>query len=208
MSTTPTSKSSAELLDAYREIGIRQDLQRDEAEQLADQKAHIVADLVAAERLAGADRPKDNPRKRAADLLGVALGTVDKALARAKDRPRPSFLPGNLLERLFDLEAAEIPPLTASNWQAIAHLVSGTIIDFTWLHSPGEMLAAELEDAAGEYGDLAGWDTAPLAAAVRSWRRTQVLAVLEAIRQGAVDSLPTLPDDEDDAPVPGGADGA
>ncbi|MFF4344299.1 hypothetical protein ACFY00_30770 [Kitasatospora sp. NPDC001540] len=198
MSSTPApaSKSVAELLEAYQEIGLRQDLQRKKSEQLADEKAHLVAELVAVERRAGADLPKDNPRKRAADLLGVALGTVDKALARAKERARPSFLPGNLLEQLLDLELAEVPPLRREQWQAIAHVVSGTVVDSTWLHNPGELLAWDLEEAGLEYGDLEGWDTAPLAAAARSWRRVQALAVLEAIRQGALDSLPDLPDDE------------
>lgn len=191
MSSTP---APTDWPAAYREIGIRQDLQRDEAEQLADEKAHIVAEAVAEERRAGADNPRDNPRQRVADRLGVTLKTVDKALARARSNPRPNFLPGNLLERLFDLELAEIAPLTADQWQAIAHVVSGTIIDFTWLHSPGELLAQDLEEAGLDYGDLQGTDTAPLAAAARSWNRTQALAVLEAIRQNAVDALPTAPD--------------
>ncbi|MEW1912530.1 hypothetical protein AB0442_29525 [Kitasatospora sp. NPDC085895] len=178
----PPRSETPEWLTAVHEADVAADYLRDQAEQNADLRAHAI--------WRGVQEAGRNGRPAVADLLGVRVGAVDKAIARAKGNPLHSHLPGNLLERLLDLELAEVPPLTTPQWQAIAHLVRATVVDVTWLHDPAGLLADEIQDA-GRAGDLDGIDTEALAAAVRTWRRTQTVAVLEAIRQDATDSLPT-----------------
>lgn len=182
------STDTPDWLTAVQEADIAAQFQRDEAERIANQRAHAIAQ--------GVEQAGRGGRDIVAAQLGVRVGAVDKAIARAKANPQYSHLPGNLLERLFDLELADLKPLTHDQWQAIAFLVRGTVIDFTWLHTPAELLAFEIEDAA-DGGDLAGAgvDCKELAATVRTWNRTQAIAVLEAIRQDAVDALPAIEDD-------------
>ncbi|MFE2911387.1 hypothetical protein [Kitasatospora indigofera] len=155
-----------------------------EAEEIADRRAHAI--------LRGVEASGRGGRDAVARRLFVRVGAVDKALARAKaSNARPSFLPYDLLERLLELELAEVRPLTAEQWQAVGFLVRSRIIDQMWLHTPGELLAGEIEEATSDDGDLAGVDGAPLAAAARSWTRTQAIAVLEALREGDTTALPT-----------------
>lgn len=121
-------------------------------------------------------------RQQVADLLGISVGEVDKALARARGLERPSGLPSpdDLLARLYALELAELPPLPEPHWQVLRHLVRSTAIDASWLEQPGELLAQEVEDL--DPGDLPpGAEQAVLAQACRNWSRIQALAVLDAL---------------------------
>ncbi|MFJ3793863.1 hypothetical protein [Kitasatospora sp. NPDC090091] len=186
------STNTPEWLQAVQEADIEADLLRDKAEQVAVRRAHAI--------WRGVQETGPGGRDAAAAQLGTTVRAVDKAIARAKANPQYSHLPGNLLERLFDLEIADLKPLPADWWTAIAHLVRGTIIDSIWLDAPAELLAADLEEAALDGSDLQGWDTAPIAAAVRTWNRTQTLAVLEAIRQDATDTLPVAEADQNTEP--------
>ncbi|GIH70360.1 hypothetical protein [Sphaerimonospora thailandensis] len=132
-------------------------------------------------------------RTRAAELLGISVGEVDKALARARGLARPTMLPDTdeLLERLYALELATLPPLPATGWQVLAHIVRGTIVDVTWLCDPGELLAQEVDDL--DPGEIpAGVDGVALAGACRAWSRTQALAVIDALAVGDLARLPAV----------------
>lgn len=129
-------------------------------------------------------------RQHAADALGITVGQVDKALARARGLDRPSFLPSadELLERLYALELAGVDPLPSPCWQVLRYVVRSTGVDVTWLHNPGDLLAQEVEDI--DPDELpAGVEQALLAQACRSWTRTQALAVMDAMSRDA-DVLP------------------
>ncbi|TMS00203.1 hypothetical protein [Nonomuraea basaltis] len=134
-------------------------------------------------------------RQHAADLLGISVGEVDKAIARARGLDRPGFLPeaDELLERLFALELADLEPMPGALWQVLRHLVRSTVVDATWLHNPGELLAQEVEDI--DPDELPeGVEQAALAQACRGWSRIQALAVLDTLSRGNTDaSLPALP---------------
>ncbi|MEU9415952.1 hypothetical protein [Streptomyces sp. NPDC048272] len=147
------------------------------AEEIADRRA---SNILLGVRTAG-----KGGRDTVAALLGTRVGAVDKAIARAKTAGRPDYLPYDLLERILELELADVAPLTAGQWRALGWLIRGTVVDVTWLADPAGLLANEVEDA-----DLNGIDTTALAAAVRSWSRVQAIAVLEALRQES-DDLPT-----------------
>lgn len=121
-------------------------------------------------------------RQRVAELLGISVGEVDKALARARGLDRPSTLPSSeeILTRLYALELAELPPLPQAHWQVLRHVVRSTALDVTWLEQPGELLAQEVEDV--DPDDLPeNVEQAVLAATCRSWTRIQALAVLDAL---------------------------
>lgn len=119
-------------------------------------------------------------RQRAAELLGVSVGNIDQALARARGLDRPTMLPApdELLERLYALELAELPQMPDAHWQALRSIARSTVVDVTWLHSPGELLAQEVEESdPGELPDEV--EQAALAQACRNWTRIQALAVLD-----------------------------
>lgn len=118
-------------------------------------------------------------RQKAADVLGITVGQVDKALARARGLDRPSMLPpaDELLERLYALELADLEPIPDAHWQVLRYLARTTPVDVTWLHNPGDLLAQEVEDI--DPDELPpGVEQAVLAQTCRSWSRTQALAVL------------------------------
>ncbi|MFN2636933.1 MAG: hypothetical protein ABR585_07905 [Gemmatimonadaceae bacterium] len=131
-------------------------------------------------------------RKRAADELGISVGEVDKALARARGLERLTTLPDaeELLARLYALELAEVPPLPAEHWEVLRHLVRSTALDSAWLHSPGDLLAQEVEDL--ESDEVPADVTQALTQACRSWSRTAALAVLDALARGEHADLPTV----------------
>lgn len=120
-------------------------------------------------------------RQRAAEELGVSLGNIDQALARARGLDRPTLLPApdELLERLYALELADLPPLPDAHWQVLRHVMHSTAVDVTWLHNPGDLLAQEVE--AVDPDDAAGVDLADLARTCRGWARLQALAVLDSL---------------------------
>jgi integrase len=124
-------------------------------------------------------------RQRVAEALGISVGEVDKALARARGLDRLAVLPEPeaLLERLYALELADVPPLPEACWQVLRYVARSTAIDVTWLHNPGELLAQEVEDIdPDELPD--GVDQAALAQTCRAWTRVQALAVLDALSRG------------------------
>lgn len=125
-------------------------------------------------------------RQKAADALGITVGQVDKALARARGLERLSLLPpaDEVLERLYALELADLPPLSESTWAALRVVVCSTAVDVTWLEQPGELLAQEVEDCApDELPERV--EQAALAQTCRSWTRIQALAVLDRLRTSA-----------------------
>jgi hypothetical protein len=154
---------------------------RDLQGRIADERAWLIADAVAEYGRGG--------RHRAAELLGVKVLQIDAAIKRVRSAPRPSDLPHDLLERLYALELAELPPLPAPLWQDLAQILMGTIVDVTWLDQPAELLAQEVEDVAGD--ELASVDAEALAAAIRSWSRIQALAVIDALQRGGAAALPS-----------------
>lgn len=122
-------------------------------------------------------------RTRAAEVLGISVGEVDKALARARSLDRPSTLPpaDELLERLYALELAEMRQLEEGQRRVLAFVVRSTIVDISWLEQPGELLAQEIEDL--DPADMPpGVDLAGLAQTCREWSRIQALAVIDALQ--------------------------
>lgn len=120
-------------------------------------------------------------RKYAAEKLGISIGEVDKALARARGLGRTSLLPpaDEVLERLYALELAEMEPLPAAAWALLCGMVRSTAVDVTWLEQPGELLAQEVEDM--DPDELPeGVEQAVLVQRCRSWSRVQALAVLDS----------------------------
>ncbi|MFF5893820.1 hypothetical protein ACFY72_34390 [Streptomyces globisporus] len=151
------------------------------------------------ERAAGADdkaraiydeavrRGRGGPRQLAEEL-GVSEKTISQAIARARNAPSTSgrTLPPDTLERLLAAERETLPPLAALQWEALAWLVRGTIVDVVWIEQPGEILAQEVEDA--ELDEMV--EPALLAEACRSFSRVQALAVIDACQCGNVAALP------------------
>lgn len=134
--------------------------------------------------LKGVEEHGRGGRLKVADMLGITVGEVDKALARARGLDRPSILPAadELLEQLYALELAELPSMPDAHWQVLRHLVRSTVVDVTWLHNPGELLAQEVEDV--DPDELpAGVEQAGLARRCRSWSRIQALSVLDDLRR-------------------------
>ncbi len=139
----------------------------------ADERAMWVAKGVAEHGRGG--------REYAAGRLGVTVGMVDRMLARARSLDRPSALPApdELLERLYALELADMPPLPADWWHVLRHIAQTTAMDAAWLDHPGELLAQEVEDI--DPDELpAGVEQAALVQTCRAWGRLQALAVLDA----------------------------
>lgn len=121
-------------------------------------------------------------RKHAAEALGITIGEVDKALARARGLNRPTGLPDadELLARLYTLE---MPPLTNAERRVLEYIARSTPLDVSWLEQPGELLAQEVEDI--DPDELPpGVEQAVLVEKCRSWARIQALAVLDAHNAG------------------------
>jgi cob(I)alamin adenosyltransferase len=128
-------------------------------------------------------------RQQAAAMLGVSVGNIDQALARARGLGRTSLMPpaDEVLERLYALELAEMEPLPEPYWQVLRYIVRSTAVDVTWLEQPGELLAQEVEDL--DPDELPeGVEQAVLAQRCRSWTRMQALAVLDTETAGAGDT--------------------
>lgn len=172
-------------LDELREAVTAADARIDAGRALmataGDDRARAIERAVAA-------FPRGEGRPAVATALGTSIGQVDVALRRARTAERPTGFPHDLLGRLYALEAADLPPQPAEVWQAAAQVLHGTLVNVTWLEAPGQLLALEAEDAAGE--EIDEQDAKALAHAARSWSRVQALAVIDAIQRGAVDTLP------------------
>lgn len=148
---------------------------------IADERAHLINGAVGAYGRGGRDW--------AAAQIGVNVLQVDAAIKRARTRPRPHGLPHDLLGRLYALELADVPPLPARLWQALARVLAGTFVDAAWVEQPGRLLAQEVDDSIGDGLDDA--DGKRLAEAARSWTRPQALAVIDAIARRDLNALPT-----------------
>ena len=153
---------------------------RDAQGRLADERAHIIAKAVAGYGRGGRDI--------AAEKLGVKVLAIDTAIKRARNAPPPSGLPYDILDRLYALELAELPPLPARLWQGLAQIMAGTLVDFTWVEQPSRIIAQDVAECAGE--ELDEDDAKQLADAARSWTRIQALAVLDAVLRRDLDVLP------------------
>ncbi|MEU6680948.1 hypothetical protein [Streptomyces sp. NPDC046925] len=152
----------------------------DERTAGADDKARAIAQEAARRGRGGA--------KQLADELGVSEKTVSQAIARARMLPADPgrTLPSDTLERLLAAELESLAPLPLLQWQALAFLVRGTVIDVVWVEQPGELLAQEVEDA--ELDDAC--EPAALARSCRGWSRAQGLAVIDACQRGDIEALP------------------
>ncbi|MBK3583191.1 hypothetical protein JHN49_05465 [Streptomyces sp. MBT57] len=152
----------------------------DERAAGADDKARAIADEAAR-------RGRGGPRQLA-EKLGVSEKTISQAIARARTAPSSSAraLPADTLERLLAAERETLPPLSGLQWEALAWLVRGTIIDVLWIDQPGELLAREVEGA--ELDENV--EPALLTEACRSFSRVQALAVIDACQSGNVAALP------------------
>uniref|UniRef100_UPI003F494350 hypothetical protein n=1 Tax=Amycolatopsis sp. CA-096443 TaxID=3239919 RepID=UPI003F494350 len=150
----------------------------------------VVPDLRAAAIAAAVATAGRRGRAAVAAHMNVSVGTVDQAVKRARAAapdPCGALLPEDAWSRVLALELAGVGPLSPREWDALAYLARGTVVDEMWLEQPGELLAQEVEDA-----DLpAEVDTAALAAACRAWTRIQGVAVLDCCLRGARDKLPT-----------------
>lgn len=148
----------------------------------ADDRAHWIAK--------GVEEYGRGGRKRAAEELGISVGEVDKALARARGLTRPTTMPEpeEVLERLYALELADLPPLPAEHWQVLHHVMASVALDAVWLHNPGDQLAQEVEDLDPE--ELPADAGQVLAQTCRSWSRAAALAVLDALSRGDQGALP------------------
>lgn len=101
---------------------------------------------------------------------GVALGTVA----------------ATQLERWFSFLATQLATVRLTRGQALClcDLLRSTMIDQTWMHAPGELIAYELDDAAEDgFGEKWSIDVAELITIVRSWHPGQGYAVLDAVQQ-------------------------
>lgn len=154
----------------------------------ADDKARALADEVARRDRERRERGRSRGGARElADELGVSEQTISKAISRARQAHDPArTLPLDTLERLLAAELETVPPLTARQWQALAHLVRGTFIDATWIEQPGQLLAYEVEDAELEEE----FEPDALAQACRGLTRVQAVAVIDACQRNDLAALP------------------
>ncbi|OLO25472.1 hypothetical protein PZ61_0237955 [Streptomyces sp. MNU77] len=152
----------------------------DERAAGADDKARAIADEAAC-------RGRGGP-KQLADELGVSEKTISQAIARARNAPSsPSrTLPPDTLERLLAAELETLPLLLPVQWEAVAWIVRGTIIDAMWIEQPGEFLAQEVEDA--ELDEAV--QPAALAETCRGLSRVQALAVIDTCQRNDLTVLP------------------
>lgn len=173
-------------VEQVRDCDRRADSLRRALVPLADERARVITDAVAAYGRSG--------RELAAAELGVTVGQVDVAIRRARNRPEPTGLPwpGELLERLYRLELAELEPLPRRLWQHLIHVLSDTFIDISWIEEPGQLIADEVEDTTDD--EPTNEAVAQLAARAKSWNRMQALAVLDAINRRDLDAIPTSAD--------------
>lgn len=146
----------------------------------ADARARVIA--------AEVKRRGRGGQTQVASELGLSVQAVSEAVRRAAGLTGPQHeLPAGTLERLLHEEAGDIAPLNRIQWEALAWLIHGTVIDPSWISAPGQLLAIELEDA--ELGPEFGPEE--IIKAARSWTRVQALAVIDACQREDMDSLPT-----------------
>ncbi|WP_225636727.1 hypothetical protein [Streptomyces solaniscabiei] len=173
------SSESSDFHQRLAAANVRIQYGNDERAAGADDKARVIADEAARRGRGGA--------RQLAEELGVSEKTISQAIARARRAPTPvRTLPADTLERLLAAEVETVPPLTALEWDALAWIIRGTVIDVVWIEQPGQMLADEVEDA-----ELAGdLDPAALAEACRGWSRVQALTVIDACQRDDLAALP------------------
>lgn len=150
-------------------------------EAAADERAHIIARAV--------ENAGRGGRQTVADALGVTVGQVDKAIARARTAA-PTHLPSaeETLRLLYAAELRSLAPLTSAQWRAVATLVRSLVIDASWIETgPGPLLADEYAEAA-EDGDAPA--DPGLVETVAAWSRLQALAVIDTIHRDATADLP------------------
>jgi hypothetical protein len=146
----------------------------------ADDRARAIAGEVGRRGRGGA--------RQVADELGVSEKAISEAVRRARGLSGGYHaLPGDTLERLLAAELPSVGPLAEAQWQALAWLVRGIVIDPLWIGLPGQLLACEVEDAELE----PEFSPDVIADACRSWTRVQALAVIDACQRDALDTLPT-----------------
>jgi hypothetical protein len=175
-----------------RALDARAEALREGQADVADDRARIIYKAVRDYGRGGRDK--------AAGRLGASVRAIDEAIKRARTASAPAGLPYDLLERLYALELAELPPLPARLWQALAQILAGTFVDAAWVEQPGELIAQEVEDSdfPSDLGEEDEHETAALAETARSWTRIQALAVLDAITRR---DLQTLPSTGEEVPV-------
>jgi hypothetical protein len=143
--------------------------------------------------LAEVERRGRGGQQEVAGELGVSVAAVSEAFRRARGLTGPQHgLPGDALERLLAAELPDVPPLARTQWETIAWIVRGTVIDPAWIGQPGQLLAYELEDA--ELDRAFAPDE--IIAAARAWTRVQALAVIDACQRDDISALPA----KDDSP--------
>lgn len=166
--------------DRLTRATIRIQYGNDERSAGADDRARAIADEVARRGRGG--------QKAVAEELGVSEQAISQAVSRARSAASPMrALPTDTLERLLAAERTDVPPLPAAHWENLAAVLRGTFIDVTWIEQPGLLLAQEVEDL--EPGEIP--HAAELAAACRSWTRTQALAVIDVCLREDLAALPT-----------------
>ncbi|MFI7524534.1 hypothetical protein [Nocardia salmonicida] len=90
------------------------------------------------------------------------------------------------LEHWFAFLATQLSTVRLTRGQALClcDLLNSTLIDQTWMHAPGELIADELDDAAEDgFGEKWGIDLPELVALARSWHPGQGYAVLDAVQR-------------------------
>lgn len=151
-----------------------------EVSAAADARARVIA--------AEVERRGRGGQTQVAAELGISVQAVSEAVRRAAGLTGPQHgLPADTLERLLHEELDDIAPLTRMQWEALASLIHGTVIDPSWIPAPGRLLAIELEDA--ELGPE--FRPEEIIKAARSWTRVQALAVIDACQREDMGSLPT-----------------
>lgn len=170
-------------IDRIKDIDARTDELRLALGPLADERARIIDAEVAARGRGG--------RNLVAADLHVTVAQVDLAIKRARTAQPAAGLPFDLLDRLYALELAELPPLPAHLWRSLAQTLQGVFFDAVWIEQPGELIAQEVEDATGDDEEFLPEDSRVMAAAARTWTRVQALAVIDAIARHDHRAFPT-----------------
>ncbi|MFD6401186.1 hypothetical protein [Nocardia sp. NPDC060249] len=90
------------------------------------------------------------------------------------------------LDCWFAFLATQLSTVRLSRGQALClcDVLNSTLIDQTWMHTPGDLLADELDDAAEDgFGEKWDIDLPELMALARSWHPGQGYAVLDAVQR-------------------------
>lgn len=130
-----------------------------------------------------------------------AVAPLDRELGARSDNPDGPL--GTVVQaelgRWFRFLAVQLSTVRLSREQALylCDVLNGVLVDDSWLRDPGQLLAAEVEDAAIDgLGEKWGVDPAVLAAMCAGWHPAQAMAVLDAVaRFWRADSAETDVDD-------------